>query len=282
MRRRHRHDPTIEAHAETTVRAQWAEKLRETEELFRTTVENMPLSSIICDREGRLLYLNPTITADIKKLCSQPPETFLGRSVGALFPPIVWGPLGSHFERAIASGERQTFELATEMPGGERMVRQWTVVPLAGPDGATDRILTMSHDMTAQRRLVDELREVDRRKSEFIAVLSHELRNPLAAIRTSLFLLENAPPGEVTRRAREAIDRQVDHLVRMVDDLLDVNRIAQNKVQLQRSRLDLNRIVRETIEDNRAHLERGGVNLQVELSAPPSPSRPKRLVSPRW
>ena len=123
---------------------------------------------------------------------------------------------------------------------------------------------------------------MDRRKSEFIAVLSHELRNPLAAIRTSLFLLENAPPGEVTRRAQEAIDRQVDHLVRMVDDLLDVNRIAQNKVQLQRSRLDLNQIVRETIEDNRAHLERGGVNLQVELSATPVPVEADRSRSPRW
>jgi PAS domain S-box-containing protein len=261
----------FETRAETTVRAQWAEKLRETEELFRTTVENMPLSLIICDRDGRLLYLNPTLAADIRKLCAEPPETFLGRSVGALFPPVVWGPLGSHFERAIASGERQTFELGTEMPDGERMVRVWTVVPLAGPDGQTDRILTMSHDVTAQRRLVDELREVDRRKSEFIAILSHELRNPLAAIRTSLFLLENAPPGEVTLRAQEAIDRQVDHLVRMVDDLLDVNRIAQNKVQLQRSRLDLTQIVRETIDDNRTNLERGGVELQVELPATPVP-----------
>jgi PAS domain S-box-containing protein len=260
-----------EATAETAARARWAEKLRETEELLRTTVENMPLSLIISDRDGRLLYLNPTLAADIRKLCDQPPESFVGRSVSALFPPVVWESLGNHFARAIASGERQTFELATGLPDGERSVRQWTLVPLAGPDGETTRILTMSHDVTAQRRLVDELREVDRRKSEFIAVLSHELRNPLAVIRTSLFLLENAPPGEMTRRAQESIDRQVDHLVRMVDDLLDVNRIAQNKVQLQRGRLDLNQVVRETIDDQRAHLQQTGVTLLVTLAAAPVP-----------
>ena len=263
----------LDERAELAARAQWAEKLRETEELFRTTVENMPLSLTIVDRDRRLLYINPMLAAVIKKLCTEPPETFLGRHGGRAVSADRLGAAREPLERAIASGERQTFELATEMPGGEKMVRQWTVVPLAGPRRRDRRILTMSQDVTAQRRLVEELREADRRKSEFIAVLSHELRNPLAAIRTSVFLLENAPPGEVTQRAQEAIDRQVDHLVRMVDDLLDVNRIAQNKVQLQRSRLDLNQIVRETIEDNRTHLERGGVRLEVELSATPRPHR---------
>jgi two-component system CheB/CheR fusion protein len=260
----------LEERAEETVRAQWADKLRETEELFRTTVENMPLSVTIMDRGGRLLYLNPVLAAFIRNIChNKDPQSFIGRPSSEIWPERVWIPLQTQVERTIATGERQTFDVTSALPSGEKMVRQWTVVPLAGPDGQVQRIMTMSQDVTAQRRLVEELREADRRKSEFIAVLSHELRNPLAAIRTSVFLLENAPPGEVTRRAQEAIDRQVDHLVRMVDDLLDVNRIEQSKIQLQRSRVDLNRIVRETIDDNREHLERGGVRLETRLGSAP-------------
>ncbi len=128
----------------------------------------------------------------------------------------------------------------------------------------------MSQDITAQRRLVDELREADRRKSEFIAVLSHELRNPLAAIRTTLYVLEHGTPGSTAVvKAREVIDRQVGHVVRMVDDLLDVTRISRNKVELQRRPLDLTQVVRETIQDNRSHLELGGVRLEVRVPKTP-------------
>ena len=101
--------------------------------------------------------------------------------------------------------------------------------------------------------MVQELREADQRKSDFIAVLSHELRNPLAAIRLSLDVIEHGAPGsEEAVGARQIIDRQVGQLVHLVDDLLDVTRITQNKIQLQRQRLDLNELVRATIDDNRA------------------------------
>jgi two-component system CheB/CheR fusion protein len=260
----------LEERAEATARAHWGEKLRESEELFRTTVENMPLAMTIIDRGGNLLYMNPVLAAFIKNIChGKDPQSFIGGHSSQVWPERVWTPLQTSMERAIGTGEKQTFDVVAPLPNGESIVRQWTVVPLAGPDGEVRRVMTMSQDVTAQRRLVEELRQADRRKSEFIAVLSHELRNPLAAIRTSLFLLEHAPPGEITRGAQEAIDRQVDHLVRMVDDLLDVNRIEQSKIQLQRSRVDLNQIVRETIQDNREHLERGGVRLEMRLAGAP-------------
>ena len=116
--------------------------------------------------------------------------------------------------------------------------------------------------------MVAELREADQRKSEFIAVLSHELRNPLAAIKSGLHVLEHGAPGsEAVASSRTIIDRQVDQLVRLVDDLLDVTRITQDKIQLQRQRLDLNELVRATIEDNRPHLERGGVRVEARAGA---------------
>lgn len=122
----------------------------------------------------------------------------------------------------------------------------------------------------ARAELLDELREADRRKNEFIAVLSHELRNPLAPIKNSLHVLEAAAPGsDNAKRAMRIIDRQVNQLARLVDDLLDVTRITQNKIQLQRQRVDLNEIVLRTVEDNRSIFERKSVNLSVNLSDAP-------------
>jgi signal transduction histidine kinase/ActR/RegA family two-component response regulator len=260
----------VEERARLAARAEWDEKLRETEARFRTTVENIPVNLVLYDRHFRILYINPALAAVCAKICNEPVSDFVGRQGEEIWPLAVWTPLHAHTLRAIETGERQTYELAIGPAERPTMVRQWTVVPLAGPDGQVNQILAMSHDITAQRRLVDELREADRRKSEFIALLSHELRNPLAAIRTSLYVLEHGAPGsEAGERARHVIDRQVGHLVRMVDDLLDVTRITRDKVELQRRRLDVNELVRQTVEDNRGHLERGGVRLETKLTGGP-------------
>jgi signal transduction histidine kinase/ActR/RegA family two-component response regulator len=187
-----------------------------------------------------------------------------------LWPAVIWDPLYEHTQRAVATRERQSFDLATNLPGIGPSVREWTIVPLFGPQGDVDRMVTMSLDVTAQRRMLAELREADLRKSEFIAVLSHELRNPLAAIRAGLHVLEHGVPGsDAVAASRNIIDRQVDQLVRLVDDLLDVTRITRNKIQLQLQRLDVNELVRATIEDNRPHLERSGVRVEAGLARAP-------------
>ncbi len=108
----------------------------------------------------------------------------------------------------------------------------------------------------ALRDANEKLLEADRRKNEFLGVLSHELRNPLAPIRSSLDILERAKPGgEQARRAQAVLDRQVSHLTRLVDDLLDVTRISRGKVRLVRAPVDLAEVVRRTLEDHRPLLE---------------------------
>ena len=256
--------------ATLNARAEFAQKLRESEARFRSTVESIPLNLVLYNEKLRLLYLNPALSVQCSVKLKIPKEELIGKFGEELWPEAVWAPLRTHADRAIKTGERQTYELANDLPGRPPFVREWTVVPLFGSDGEVDQILVMSQDITAQRRLVDELREADRRKSEFIAVLSHELRNPLAAIRTTLYVLEHGAPGsQAVTSAREVIDRQVGHVVRMVDDLLDVTRISRNKIELQRRPLDLRQVVRETIQDNRSHLELGGVRLEVR--APEAP-----------
>jgi two-component system CheB/CheR fusion protein len=118
-------------------------------------------------------------------------------------------------------------------------------------------------------RAEDALREADRRKDEFLGVLSHELRNPLAPIRNALHLLGRAPAGsDEAHRARDVVERQVAHLVRLVDDLLDVTRISQGKIRLQLSRLDLSSLVREVAADHRPSFDARGVAFEVRADAP--------------
>jgi PAS domain S-box-containing protein len=240
--------------------------LRRSEERFRTTVDSVPINIVLYSHDHRVRYINPALAS----MCGRPISEILGLRADDLGPPAISQPLMRHMSRAIATNERQSYELAAaEHPGGPAVVKQWTVVPLAAPEGEMPQVLVMTHDVTAQRQLVEELRESDRRKSEFIAVLSHELRNPLAAIRTNLYVAEHGRSGDATSRALQVIDRQVGQLARMVDDLLDVTRITQNKVHLQRQQVDLDELVRQTIEDNRSTLERSGVRLEAHLGDGP-------------
>jgi PAS domain S-box-containing protein len=253
-------------------------RLRETQELFSNTVENLPVSLVLCDREGRVLYVDPALGEMVRALCGVTPAELVGKSGAEIWPPFVWDPLAASLRKAVETGQRQTYELAFTVPSGEVNHRHWIVLPLAGDDGQVQRVLGINHDVTAERRLLDELRGADRRKGEFIGILSHELRNPLSAIRSGLYLLEReeARSDEAARARRDAakglIDRQVRHLVHLVDDLLDITRVSQNKIHLQRQPVDLVRVTREAIEDNRAHLESRGVRLEPRLVPGPLPA----------
>ncbi|HET9598188.1 MAG TPA: ATP-binding protein [Anaeromyxobacteraceae bacterium] len=114
------------------------------------------------------------------------------------------------------------------------------------------------------------LREADRRKDEFLAVLSHELRNPLAPISNSIFLLEKLPSDSAQAiRARAIVRRQAEHLTRLVDDLLDVTRISRGKVQLQRQVVDIRDLVRRTCEDHRSTFEQGRIDFTLDCPVAP-------------
>jgi signal transduction histidine kinase len=116
-------------------------------------------------------------------------------------------------------------------------------------------------------RIQSTLRDADRRKGEFLATLSHELRNPLAAIKFALDLIESGKAQ--SGQALEIMRRQLRQLVRLVDDLLDATRLSSSKVQIRRARVDLVRIVQHALEAARPDIERAGHELIVELPAAP-------------
>ena len=114
------------------------------------------------------------------------------------------------------------------------------------------------------------LAEANRHKDDFLAMLAHELRNPLGPTRNAVQVLELiSSPDPDLQKAREIIARQVTHMARLIDDLLDVSRLGHGKVLLRTERLDLARLARQTAEDYRSTLEASGVGLQVEVGAEP-------------
>lgn len=116
-----------------------------------------------------------------------------------------------------------------------------------------------------REQMVAALRGADRRKDEYMAMLGHELRNPLSPIKNSVYILERADPGsEQARRALSIIDRQVNHLVRLVDDLLDASRAVHGAIQLNRERLDLCDLVRRAVDDYRSLFTEAGLALLVD------------------
>jgi signal transduction histidine kinase len=160
---------------------------------------------------------------------------------------------------------------------------------LAAPIGATSGVTEVARlsaafrelrDRLAERtreseRLAGELRaraealaETDRRKDEFLAMLAHELRNPIGAIANASYLLEHFGPADPqTTKPVAIIRRQIQHLVRMVDDLLDVSRITRGKVELRRQRLDLAEVLRQAAEASRPLADAKGQTLRLEFPA---------------
>ena len=144
-------------------------------------------------------------------------------------------------------------------------------------DGMAAFMLDLSAEKAAQRALeesearerafAERLAAADRRKNEFLGMLAHELRNPLAPIRNSVFLLRRgafADPGS-RERILGIVDRQVEHLTRLVEDLLDVTRITRGKVELRRERLDLTTLLARTADDHRPAARAARVELEMEL-----------------
>ncbi len=162
--------------------------------------------------------------------------------------------------------------------------RRWLPTDVALAIEVAERTRTTLEQSRAEARLrarEEALIEADRRKDEFLAVLAHELRNPLAPIRTGLELIRlSGEASEAIDRTREIMERQVGHMVRLIDDLLDVSRINSGKIELQRRPTPLDLLVRTALDANRAAI--AAAQLRLDLALPDAPvwldADPTRLV----
>jgi PAS domain S-box-containing protein len=244
--------------------------LRESEERLRLAQQVARAGSFDWDVQSGV----NTWTPELEALYGLPPGGF-ARTEAAweqLVHPDDRAEAVRRVEQAFESGMPAEAEWRVVWPDGSVhwIAGRWQVLK----DGLCKpvRMTGINFDITDRKRAEElgaseaALREADRQKNQFLGMLSHELRNPLGPIRNALYLLDRTPPqGQEARRAREVIHRQVGHLTRLVDDLLDVTRITRGKVELRRAELDLAGLVRRTADDYRWTMQDRGLELALEL-----------------
>ncbi|MGE5152843.1 MAG: PAS domain S-box protein [Bdellovibrio bacteriovorus] len=136
--------------------------------------------------------------------------------------------------------------------------------------GRPTRMSGLSFDITGRKQAEEALREADRRKDEFLALLAHELRNPLAPILNAVEILKlKGAPDPTFRKAQDLIERQLGHMVRLIEDLMDVARITTGKLQLRREPVDLATLLEQTAETMQSQVARAGQRLHLSLPMAP-------------
>ena len=194
----------------------------------------------------------------------------IGRSISLIIPPERMDEEREIIER-LRRGERvEHFETVRVAKDGRRVNLSLTISPIRDPSGRIVGASKVARDITDRLRAEEALREADRAKDQFLAVLAHELRNPLAPLRHGLQVLRLA--GADTRtaaKAQEMMERQLGHLIRLVDDLLDISRISRNKIELQRSPILLAEVLSNAVEMAHPTIEAAGHHLTVALPAEP-------------
>jgi PAS domain S-box-containing protein len=243
-----------------------AAAVRENEQRFRMLADNMSQLAWTCDRLGEVTWYN-------KRWYEYTGLTF--EQLRDWGWQAVQHP--DHLERVLASIARSQ---ETGEPWEETFplrrhdgVYRWFLsraVPIRDEPGAIVRWFGTNTDITEQREAEHALQEADKRKNEFIAILAHELRNPLAPVKNALEILKRLSADNKTIESTTAIlDRQVGQLTRLVDDLLDIHRITRGKIELRRAKNDLRPIVSQAAEMIRPMCENRRQDLVIEL--PPYP-----------
>jgi PAS domain S-box-containing protein len=194
------------------------------------------------------------------------PEEAIGRPITILIPPDRQQEEDTILRR-LGRGERiDHYETVRVTKDGRRIDVSVTISRVRGETGAVEVV----RDITLQKQAQRELRDADLRKNEFLALLAHELRNPLGPIRHAVKILRaRAPSSDELQWATGIIDRQTEHLTRLVDDLLDVARITRGTIELQRERVDVAMVLKSAVEASGASIERHRHQLTVIQPAQP-------------
>jgi PAS domain S-box-containing protein len=230
------------------------------EEDLRQTFENAAIGLTRCSRDLRYVAANQACA----RIVGLPVERIVGQRIVDVIGVDAFERIRPRVERVLA-GERVEYE--DEIPYASDGSRWVHVVyePWKKGDEVVGWLASIS-DVTAHRNAKEELTNANRRKDEFLATLAHELRNPLAPIRTGAELLRRVGSPSQTR-VLDVIDRQVTQLMRLVNELMEVSRITRGTVELQRELLDLGAVLRTAVETAAPALQASRTS--VDLSVPP-------------
>jgi PAS domain S-box-containing protein len=247
---------------------------------LRVTLESIGDAVIATDSAGRLRLMNPVA----QRLTGWSLDEASGRPLEEVFVIV-----NEHTREAVESPVARVLReggivgLANHTvligkDGVERPIDD-SGAPIVDDAGALIGVVLVFHDITERRvlereiqRKAESLEQADRRKDEFLSMLAHELRNPLAPLATGAYLLERLPEAsEGIRKTAAMMQRQAGHMTRLIDDLLDVARLTRGSIELRRAPVDLREVLNQAAEMTRPIIEAGKHRLEMQLGAAPLP-----------
>ena len=266
---------------------------------YRILVEKMQQGAVATGADGTVLYCNRRFA----EMLQRPVDEVAGKSVYGFLA----APFQTAYAEVVDSGSGQG-EFGLLRADGAVVPIHVTVNAVEGMEGVSYLIVTDLTDQIARRRaeqlaerlereleerkrMEDALRlsetqlaEANRRKDQFLAVLSHEIRGPLAPIQNALHVLQRDPNGPLAAQARDIVERQATHMARITDDLFDLSRISSGTILLRKERIDLVELVRRAVGDYKITLEAAGLSVGTHLPDHPlwtngDPTRLSQIIT---
>lgn len=252
-----------------TDRKRAEDALRESEQFYRTLIETLPVTVVLADAKGRVSYISPAA----KEMFGLAP----GEGLGTL--PTDWiAP--EHHEVVRQRVQKVMVDLHPQPPIEYKMLKRdgtpvWAQVasaPLLDVEGRLKGVVTVCQDITARKQAFDELvaakasaEQANRAKDHFLAILSHELRTPLTPVVMGLSMLQDRPDLDPSlREILEMVRRNVELEALLIDDLLDVSRIAQGKIEMVLRAVELSTIIQRAVEVCKADIEAQRLDFSVD------------------
>jgi two-component system, chemotaxis family, CheB/CheR fusion protein len=234
--------------------------------LLNSLMANVQDAIYFKDRDGKFIRANQPMAT---RLGLRAPEDVAGKTAAELPERDLGLALHRHDEAVLETGVAEHQSLEAHRSGDATHWDSVTRLPLRDPAGRIVGTGVIFRDVTEQKRAEESIREAVRRRDQFLAMLSHELRNPLSAIVSATGLLKVARAQPASERFLEVLERQTQQMTRLLDELLEASRVTENKIELRREILDLNAVVREALEAVRAQLDGRALEVTTELAAQP-------------
>jgi PAS domain S-box-containing protein len=241
--------------------------LLESEQRFHHMADHSPVMIWLTDVEGKCTFLSKSWY----EFTGQSAEFALRHGWLDAIHPEDRTIASQRFAATKKRNEAFRTEYRLRRADGEYRWMLDSAVRRVSEDGREVGCIGSIIDITDRKNAEDSLRAADRRKDEFLAMLAHELRNPLAPVRSALDVMMRSPDQELIGQARQTMHRQLRNLERLVDDLLDISRITQDKLELRRQRVELAPLVQQAVEACRPLADAAGHRLSIDLPPEPIP-----------
>lgn len=244
-----------------TARKRNEQALRTAEQQLQIVVDSMSAPVTRCSRDLRYRWVSKPYAAWL----GRSPEEFPGQLIRDVLGPRAFESLRPYFDRVLA-GETVRYEEQVDYRGLGRRWVSAVYTPTLDPQGKPDGWVAVVLDIDDRKRAEQELKDANRLKDEFLAMLAHELRNPLAPIRNTLQIMKLPGVDQPTLdNVREIAERQVEHMTRLLDDLLDVARISRGRIELRKTVTDVATVVTRTAEAVRSLVDERQQTLTMSL-----------------